>query len=212
MEQVLLYFTLKYKGNWDKIYDALDKKERVNQADLDAVSAKIVGCKYLTVLDVAYPNSLRQSYRPPFVIFYKGDISMIYKTYDTVGVIGDITKADAARIGKDKFIAATIDKTLEGVSNIVLTTQPIMSFSQKADLLIGLSYDKCEAGKEMSINVLGGIAKQIVFTEPVKNEYVRLLKTCAINHVFTYNTVEDRKYQKYDVEAVENFTSALERI
>ncbi|WP_342264496.1 hypothetical protein [Spiroplasma endosymbiont of Clivina fossor] len=29
MEKVLLYFVIKYNGNWDKVYEALDQKEKI---------------------------------------------------------------------------------------------------------------------------------------------------------------------------------------
>jgi DNA processing protein len=60
MDQVLLYFNLKYKGNWDKIYDALEHKERIEASDLEDIEKRI-NCKYITILDKRYPNNLRMS-------------------------------------------------------------------------------------------------------------------------------------------------------
>jgi DNA processing protein len=88
MDQVLLYFNLKYKGNWDKIYDALEHKERIEASDLEDIEKRI-NCKYITILDKRYPNNLRMSYRPPFVLFYEGDINLLYRYYDTVALFCD---------------------------------------------------------------------------------------------------------------------------
>lgn len=76
MEKVLLYFALKYKGDWDKIYKALESKEKIELEDLTREISKI-GSQTTTIISNNYPDALKYTYKPPFVMFYKGDIELL---------------------------------------------------------------------------------------------------------------------------------------
>jgi len=80
MDKVLLYFSLKYHGEWDKIYEALDKKEKISQQELESVEQRI-NCDYLTIINPLYPTNLKNSHHPPFVLFYKGKIDLLVNYY-----------------------------------------------------------------------------------------------------------------------------------
>lgn len=86
MRKVLLYFALKYKGDYKKILNAITEKEQVDETALLEVESKIK-CKYITLLDLDYPVALRQTGTPPFVLFYYGDISLLNKV-NKIAVIG----------------------------------------------------------------------------------------------------------------------------
>ena len=76
MSEILVYFAIKYSNDWNKMYKAIQQKERVEQETgrevIDNYLAK-KGYKYITLIDDAYPSKLKVKYKPPFVIFYKGD-------------------------------------------------------------------------------------------------------------------------------------------
>jgi len=80
MDKVLLYFSLKYHGEWDKIYEALDRKEKISQQELASVEQRI-DCDYLTIINPLYPTNLKNSHHPPFVLFYKGKIDLLVNYY-----------------------------------------------------------------------------------------------------------------------------------
>jgi len=86
MDKVLLYFALKYEGNWEKIYNALDRKEKIRQENLDQVE-KQINCAYLTIINPLYPESLKNSYKPPFVLFYRGEIELLVNAYKIIGLV-----------------------------------------------------------------------------------------------------------------------------
>jgi len=120
MDKVLLFFALKYNGNWDKIYDALDKKEKINQEELDVVETKI-NCKYLTIINPVYPNNLKNSYKPPFVLFYQGNINLLVNYYKIIGVVEEIitspysleqTKKIVQGLEKEKKTILTLGSTI----------------------------------------------------------------------------------------------------
>ena len=64
MNIILLFFSLKYKGDWDKIYDALQNKERVTIHEIQTLEKKIKKehITYFTILDKFYPEIFKTVY------------------------------------------------------------------------------------------------------------------------------------------------------
>ena len=86
MEDIILYFSFYHKGNWDKIYKSLLDKEKVDYLKLKEIKQKL-NCNYVTILSKAYPLILKEVNKPPFVLYYLGDYSLI-KFKRIIGVIG----------------------------------------------------------------------------------------------------------------------------
>ena len=42
MDKILAYFSIKYEGDWDSIYKAINQKERIDQDELDRVVYKLL--------------------------------------------------------------------------------------------------------------------------------------------------------------------------
>ena len=84
---VLTFLAIKYKGDWDKIMDHLRNKLGVDDDELEA-TIKNMKCKVITYLDKEYPEQLRQVPKPPFALFYHGDISLIANYSKLVAVVG----------------------------------------------------------------------------------------------------------------------------
>ncbi|QHX36514.1 DNA-processing protein DprA [Spiroplasma sp. BIUS-1] len=125
MENVLLYFSIKYKGDWDKIYHALDTKEKITHKDLDEVSKKI-DSNFITILSPLYPSYLKNTHKPPFVIFYKGDITLLSKYHKTIALVGGIETNEYGiknidflmnDLNSENVIFSTIEN--EGINNEV---------------------------------------------------------------------------------------------
>ena len=85
MNQVLLYFSLKYNGDFQQIYDALQNKEPIDESLFKELKERIK-CSYVTLLDEDYPKQLKQINNPPFVLYYYGDLSLTH--HKSIGVIG----------------------------------------------------------------------------------------------------------------------------
>ena len=75
--KLLLGYALKYSNNWDKILEAAENHEVLTDADIAAVNS--FGGNYVTILDIEYPNRLKQKYKQPFVLYYEGDVSLLSK-------------------------------------------------------------------------------------------------------------------------------------
>ena len=76
IKDVLVYLACKYEGDWAKIYHAISHKEQVNEEDVKETLGRLE-CNTLVLLEEEYPEKLKQCYNPPFVLFYKGDISLL---------------------------------------------------------------------------------------------------------------------------------------
>lgn len=87
MRQVLLFFALKYDGDWLKIYQALETKEKIAYEDLIDIETKIT-CHYVTIIDSEYPKSLCNIYRPPFVLFYVGNLAVLNDQRHKLAICG----------------------------------------------------------------------------------------------------------------------------
>ena len=70
MEDIILYFALKYEGDFEKIFYAIMIKEVVNYSELKRMKEEL-NCNYVTVISKNYPSKLKHLNRPPFVLFYK---------------------------------------------------------------------------------------------------------------------------------------------
>ena len=86
-KEIMLYLAVKYKGNYDEMYNAIRSKLPLKEEDVERVSESI-GCKYVTILDQEYPQQLRTAIRPPFVLFYKGNLELINGSIPLLSVVG----------------------------------------------------------------------------------------------------------------------------
>ncbi len=84
---ILLYLSKKYEGSWDKIFDAVKRKEIIKKELLSEYKANLK-CNYVTLIDDAYPESIKQIYQPPFVLYYYGDLSLMNNYYSNLSVVG----------------------------------------------------------------------------------------------------------------------------
>ena len=66
----LLFYALKYKGNYNLVRQAMLKNERWLECDMKNIS-------YFTILDSCYPQEFFKLKSPPYVLFYRGDISLL---------------------------------------------------------------------------------------------------------------------------------------
>lgn len=88
MKELILYFSLKYNGDFQKIYQAIAIKERVDEELKNELFKKFEKskCNYVTLIDCNYPKVFEKIKMPPFVLYYHGNLNLINEK--TVGVVG----------------------------------------------------------------------------------------------------------------------------
>lgn len=95
---ILIYFSLKYNGDWNNIYKALRRREEVDWSIYESFPEELRK-KCITIFDEGiYPERLSKIYHPPFVLYYRGDISLISDTNKNVALVGS---REASEYGLD---------------------------------------------------------------------------------------------------------------
>ena len=96
----LIRLAVKHNGDWEQIRQAI----RSEKFDTDGIKIP-TDCKAVTILDPEYPRSLcNDCPKPPFVLFYKGDLSLISDKSKCVTIVG-------ARDASDKHLEQVRDLT-----------------------------------------------------------------------------------------------------
>ncbi|MBP5091848.1 MAG: DNA-processing protein DprA [Bacilli bacterium] len=83
---LLIALSIVHKGNWDGIMKAIRSRERPD-VDVDALVAGLHS-KVTTILDDDYPEGLRHAYKPPFVLYYYGNLSLAGECERCIGYVG----------------------------------------------------------------------------------------------------------------------------
>lgn len=153
MRNVLIHFSIKYRGDYLKIVEAIKLKENVTEADLKEAEK----CKdAITILDDNYPTLLRNSFAPPFVLFYKGDISLLERQ-PTLAVIGSrnpseygkkVTKKILEEIFEEKEIVV-VSGLAKGIDSIAHKVS--LNNNQKTIAVLGSGIDVCYPIENLSL-------------------------------------------------------------
>lgn len=76
MNDTLLYFAMKYQGDFEKMLNALQIKEQPNLTKMIEYKNQIRH-KYATIISSNYPEYFKTVNCPPIVLFYKGNINLV---------------------------------------------------------------------------------------------------------------------------------------
>ncbi|MDR0934791.1 MAG: DNA-processing protein DprA [Erysipelotrichaceae bacterium] len=85
--EILIYFALKHNGDWQSIYNELTSREKINRTEAKEY-LKTLNCRCVTILDEDFPDELKKIMKPPFVLFYYGDIGLINQKEKLISVVG----------------------------------------------------------------------------------------------------------------------------
>ena len=153
MEEILLYFSLKYQGDFDKIYQALERKEKVDNL-LKEKLLKSLKSQYTTIISEDYPSSLKEISCPPFVLFYYGDLTLT--ATKCIGVIGmrhpsdygiEVTKVMVASLTKENY--TIVSGLALGID--VIAHKSAMNNLGKTIAVLGSGIDYCYPLKNKSV-------------------------------------------------------------
>ncbi len=115
MNNILVYLAIKYNGDFDKIYNAIMQKEEVDYNEVEKVINDLK-YKYITVISKDYPEKLKYLNRPPFVLFYEGDISLLNKKI--VGIIGSRNATSYGKKMCEKIVSEIVQSDVVIVSGL----------------------------------------------------------------------------------------------
>ena len=86
---ILIYLAVTLEGDYEAIYDFLtEHKELPSEEEINRVVSSVKS-GVVTILDDNYPEYLKQKvFRPPFALFYYGDISLIKDDMKNLAFVG----------------------------------------------------------------------------------------------------------------------------
>lgn len=106
----LIALSVYYQGDWSKTYAALKRHDYPDDCDAK-VLVETVKSKTLTVLDADYPAFLKDGcVRPPLVLYYYGDISLIQELDRMLTVVGPRQPSDYAASKTRTLCREMVDK------------------------------------------------------------------------------------------------------
>lgn len=117
MNNILLYFAIKYEGDWDKIYEAINKKEKVDSCELEKLVSNNKD-KFITLIDSDYPRRLKNIYKPPFVLFYRGKKELLEDGNLNVGVVGSRNNSSYGKYACEKIVKELVDNKVTIISGL----------------------------------------------------------------------------------------------
>ena len=111
--KILLAFALKYANDWNRIYEAIQNKEDLTEADEANVNS--FSGNYITFVDSEYPNRLKRKHKPPFVLYYDGDINLLNKVdeHDGKNDLIFLHGPNTLRIPSSKLCTITADNKID---------------------------------------------------------------------------------------------------
>ncbi|MBQ0065395.1 MAG: DNA-processing protein DprA [Firmicutes bacterium] len=79
LKQRILWYAIKYQGDWTKIGNAIQRKEAYKKIDSFPYP-------FVTMADKEYPKIFLRLRFPPWILFYKGNLKLLEK--EMVGIVG----------------------------------------------------------------------------------------------------------------------------
>lgn len=144
-EEILVYFSVKYSGDFVSIYKALENQEKVTREEVLFVLDNL-RCGYTTMVSDDYPKLLKDISYPPFVLFYHGDLNLINDK--TIGVIGMRVPSEYGVNATDKLVRDLVKKHYTIVSGMALGIDTIahrsaMKNNGKTIAILGSGINYC---------------------------------------------------------------------
>lgn len=114
MNDIILYFIFKYKGKWNRIFEAIALRENFDNNDVNEFLNKNKSTNFISIISNNYPNELKRIYKPPFGLFIKGNSDLL--NYPTkITILNNPKKEDLAFFKKyffDNVFVVDIKKTI----------------------------------------------------------------------------------------------------
>lgn len=154
MRDILIYFAIKYHGDYRLMVNAIKEKEKVDEEELNKIRKK--NYQVLTILDDDYPFELKSVYMPPLVLFYKGDISLI-NGKNKLAVIGSRKPSEYGINATNKILdelflqceAIIVSGMAAGIDSIAHLSS--LNHKMKTIAILGCGIDYCYPSENLML-------------------------------------------------------------
>ena len=141
---VLAYLSVLYEGNWDKIFQAIQNKIPLDSTEVEKV-VKEIKTPFITILDELYPEKLKHIYKPPFVLFYHGDLDLWNRP--SIAVVGSRTCSEYSKKHTGEIVGDLAKKlvVISGLARGIDTIahQSAIASGGKTIAILGSGIDEC---------------------------------------------------------------------
>lgn len=173
---ILIFLKKKNSGDWNKMYHDIQNRENYPDDNVDITQYHHV----TTLVDPDYPTKLKQSFKPPFCLFWEGDLSLLNK--DNIMVICGCDKGNAQlakliqNLSDTHIICNGDDSAIEREA-----LQIVMKNNQPLILVLNESIDESDIDDEVFLYAVknGCVISEYGFTSPEIDES-QLAKTRII--------------------------------
>jgi len=173
---ILIYLNKKHNGNWDRIYSDIQNRANYPDDDIEINQYHHV----TTLVDPDYPTKLKQSFKPPFCLFWEGDLSLLCK--DNIMCICGSDKGNSeiikliSQLSDSHIIINGDDSAIERVA-----LQTVMKNNQPLVLVLDQAIDESDLDDEVFLYAVknGLVISEFGFTSPEIDE-TQLSKTRII--------------------------------
>ena len=144
---IVIYLSYLYDGDWEKIYAAIHRNDYDYDNEIIKKRIALMKCGALTIFDENYPKYLFNVPHPPFVIYYYGDISLLYEPSKNVSVIGTRKNSAYGRDGTISIVSELADKftivsgLAKGIDSI--SHETAINYGGKTIAILGSGIDYC---------------------------------------------------------------------
>jgi DNA processing protein len=145
--EIIIYLAIKYAGDWNAIYQAIKQKELVDET-LVKTEIQSIKSSVITIIDETYPESLKKIYKPPFVLFYYGDLNLIYMLEKTIAVIGSRHPSSYGLEMTELITKSLVEEGMMVVSGLaygvdIKAHQTVIAQQGKTIAILGSGIDVC---------------------------------------------------------------------
>lgn len=158
MRERILYFSIKYAGNYDKILSAINSNRPHEAVEYNG--------NYLTIIDEHYPKRLLALNKPPLILYYHGNITLLERK--AVSIVGsrnaqtyasEQTNKLIKSFKEDLVIVSGMAKGIDSVAHISAIKNGLKTI---AVLGSGINYVYPKANQQLYTNLC---ANHLVISE-----------------------------------------------
>ena len=108
MRYYLLVMVSQHNGNWDLVIQDIQNKREITSEEVQKFKSETGS--FVSLIDQDYPERLKQSYKPPLVVFYDGDFNVIKEAKHLITVINEFRATLYATETIQNICSGLIDK------------------------------------------------------------------------------------------------------
>lgn len=145
--EILIYLSIKYEGEWDKIVQAVRNKEDFSTDEAQSAIAKVKS-NVVTIIDGDYPQCLKEGIKPPLVIYYYGDLDLIKDRRRCITYVGSRNASPYGVMMAHKIVAGLVREGFVVISGLAkgidrAATEATLEGSGKAVCILGSGIENC---------------------------------------------------------------------